>query len=158
MDGAINKRLRCINFSTEFTTNPIEPNQKKINTRLNENFKLWKADFMLLLIKTYNEYKKNQQLIPTNNILEWTNRYKEQTDIYFNYLSERTEHSDKHIHVSKLFEDFKLWYKTNNPNSKIPSNKDFLQGLKKHKPIEKSVRDNEKVSNGIKNLKIKDDE
>lgn len=158
MDSAISKRLRCINFTTEFVDNPTETHHKKINTRLNENFKYWKADFILLLIETYKEYKKNQQLIPTTNILEWTNRYKEQTDIYFNYLNEKTEHSEKHVHISTLFENFKIWYKTNNPNTKIPSNKDFSQGIKKHKSIERCVKVDNKVTCGVKNLKLIEDD
>ena len=36
------------------------------------------------------------------------------------------------IHCSILYNIFKGWFKNNNPNIKIPSNKEFMANIKKH--------------------------
>ena len=154
IDNAFSKRLRCINFPTEFVLEPKKDNHKKINTNINENFDSWKLDFMLLLIEYYKKYTETKKLMPTENILKWTNQYKENTDLYLSFLNECTEHNDDgHIHCSTLYEYFKYWFKLNNPNTKIPSNKEFITNLKKYKEILR-VRVDEKILIGIKNLKI----
>jgi P4 family phage/plasmid primase-like protien len=155
IDNAFSKRLRCINFPTEFITDPTKENQKKIDVNINENFKYWKMDFMLLLIEYYKNYSQTKELKPTENILKWTAQYKEDTDIYLNFLNENTEVSEIHIKTTELYENFKGWFKINNPNTKIPSNREFISSIKKHKIIE-HVKINGTSSYGIKNLKLKD--
>jgi P4 family phage/plasmid primase-like protien len=138
IDNAFSKRLRCINFPTEFVAEPVKEYQKKINVNINQNFDFWKLDFMLLLIDYYKKYKQTLELKPTNNILKWTDQYKEDTDLYLQYLNECTEEkTETNIHCSTLYEVFKGWFKNNNPNTKIPSNKEFVANLRKHKNIKK---------------------
>ena len=156
LDNAFTKRLRCINFPTEFVLEPTKNNQKKIDTNINENFKYWNLDFILLLIEYYKKYQDSKQLKPTDNIMKWTNQYKEDTDIYLQFLNENTEeNTEGHIHCSTLYDTFKEWYKNNNPHSKIPSNREFVNNLRKHKDIIR-VRVGDDVNLGIKNLKLKD--
>jgi hypothetical protein len=50
-----------------------------------------------------------------------------------------------------------MWYKINNPNTKIPNNREFLSNIKKYKNIE-HVRIEHITCYGIKNLKIKNKE
>jgi P4 family phage/plasmid primase-like protien len=154
MDYAFAKRLRCINFPTEFVENPSKPHHKKVDTTLQEKILYWKNDFMLLLIEYYSKYKK-QQLIPTNNILEWTNMYKEEVDLYFNFLNDCTEEAKTHISNVQLYKTFKLWFQNNYGNDKIPNNRVFITGIRKYKTIEKSVLVDKNITSGIKNLKIK---
>jgi P4 family phage/plasmid primase-like protien len=154
IDKAFSKRLRCINFPTEFVNEPIKENQKKINVNINKNFDYWKLDFMLLLIEHYKIYQKTHELKPTNNILRWTNKYQEETDIYLQFLTDNTEENKEgHIHCSELYESFKFWFKNNNPNSKIPSNREFVNNIKKYKDVSQ-VRVEEKSQLGIKNTKL----
>ncbi|ATZ80785.1 D5 family helicase-primase [Bodo saltans virus] len=155
IDNAFSKRLRCINFPTEFVNEPTNENQKKINVNINKNFVYWKKDFMLLLIAHYKKYVTVNKLNPTKNILKWTNQYKEDTDMYLQFLNSCTEPCDTHIHCSELYEVFKTWFKNNNPQSKIPSNKEFVANLRKHKDICK-VLANGKSQIGVKNLKLID--
>ena len=158
IDNAFSKRLRCINFPTEFVNDPTKENQKKINVNINQNFDLWKLDFILLLIEYYKKYTKTHELKSTENILKWTNQYKEETDMYLQFLNECTEDSDTHVHMQTLYDKYKDWFKNNNPNAKIPSNKEFTLNIKKYKEIKKHTRVNNRVSSGIFNLKLKDDE
>ena len=156
IDNAFSKRLRCINFPTEFVLEPIKDNQKKINVNINKNFDYWKLDFMLLLIEYYKNYVETHELKPTNNILKWTDQYQEETDMYLQFLNECTEIKEgEHNHCSKLYSLFKDWFKTNDPNSKIPNNKEFCNNIKKHKEIVK-VWIEGRSQLGIRNLKIKD--
>ena len=156
IDKAFSKRLRCINFPTEFVNDPVKNNQKKIDVNINKNFEYWKLDFMLLLIEKYKIYIKTHELNPTENILKWTNQYKEDTDLYLQFLNECTEESNDEkdrIHCSILYNSFKIWFKNNNPNTKIPSNKEFVNNLRKYKDV-KNILINGKTQLGIKNIKI----
>ena len=55
--------------------------------------------------------------------------------MYLQFLNEETEESITHIHTTILYDSFKFWFKKNNPNSKIPSNKEFISNIKKYKKI-----------------------
>ena len=159
MDNAFSKRLRCINFPTEFVDNPVKENQKKINVNVNKNFDLWKLDFMLLLIDFYKGYVKNKELKLTNEILKWTNQYKENTDLYLQFINEHTQDTpndtDK-IHCVDLYEAFKNWFKFNNPNTKIPSDREFMKNIRKYKRVEEGIRIGEKIRRGIRKIKFID--
>ena len=113
----------------------------------------WKIDFMLLLIKYYKKYMQEKKIIITQNILKWTNQYKEDTDIYLNFLNECTKKSENHIRTSILYDAFKDWFVNNNPKTHIPSNKEFMINIKRHFNVTK-IKDNGSVVNGIKNLKL----
>lgn len=154
IDIAFTKRLRCINFPTEFTLNPNEKisHQKLIDQTLQLKIPLWKNDFMLLLIE-YLKIFKGGKLIPSENVLKWTNEYSEDVDRYYNFLQECTEESDNHISNVELYTEYKYWYKTKYPGEKIPNVREFLCGIRKHKNVERSVFINNKTTSGIKNLK-----
>jgi phage/plasmid-associated DNA primase len=154
-DNAFSKRLRCIHFPTEFVDNPKENHQKKIDTNINENFDLWKLDFILLLIDYYKKYNQTKVLGTTENILKWTNQYKEETDMYLQFINEYTEENiDGHMHCVVLYETFKQWFKINNPNTKTPSNKEFVSNLRKHYTII-DIKIDGVTKLGIKNKKLK---
>jgi hypothetical protein len=75
-------------------------------------------------------------------------------DIYLQFLNECTEQSEKHVHCSILYDTFKTWFKDKNQDAKVPSNKEFVKRLRKHKII-KDVRVEDKVKLGITNLSLK---
>ena len=110
---------------------------------------------MLLLIEKYKEYQKNG-LTATDKILKFTKSYREENDIYKQYLEERTEYSDKHIHTKTLYTDFTKWFISNNPKTKIPSNKIFVSALRNHGLFIENVKIDGKSTTGTKNLKIVD--
>jgi phage/plasmid-associated DNA primase len=153
IDIAFAKRLRCINFPTEFIQNPKLEHQKKIDETLQLKIPLWKNDFLILLLEYYNKFK-NGFLQPSKNVLEWTEMYKEEADKYLIFLNETTENSEKHISNVILFNAFKFWFRDKYPGEKIPNNRDFLNGIKKHKNIEKCIKINGKNTTGIKNMQL----
>jgi putative DNA primase/helicase len=156
IDNAFSKRLRCINFPTEFVDGcPKKENQKEKDDMINIYFDDWKQDFFLLLIDYYKKYTNNKDLmIPTDNILKWTNQYKENTDLYLSFLNECTEESNTNVKSVDLYEIFKNWFVTNNPNRPIPTQRKFSLEIKKHITIE-HIKFNGASTSGIRNLKIK---
>ena len=87
MDVAFSKRLRCIHFPTEFCDNPIKESQRLIDVNISEKFIDWRMDFMLLLIEYYKIYRVSKKIDITDNILKWTNMYKEDTDVFLQFLN-----------------------------------------------------------------------
>jgi prophage antirepressor-like protein len=81
----------------------------------------------------------------------------ENTDLYLQFLNENTEETknekDK-IHCATLYTIFKDWFKNNNPNSKIPSSKEFAFNIRKYRNIKERVRIGEKVQQGIEGYKL----
>jgi phage/plasmid-associated DNA primase len=155
MDKPMWKRLRCINFPTEFTDTPIEKHHKLIDRNIDANFDIWKNDLMLILIDYYKIYIKTQKLIPTSSISKWTDKYKEDSDLYFQFLIEMTESSENDIHSSILYDTFKLWYMDIFNHTKIPSRNIFLKEIKKHKTYETHALYDNKRSCGFKNTQLK---
>lgn len=158
IDIAFSKRLRCINFPNQFVDNPKKLNERKIIVNINENFVDWKYDMMILLIEHYKKYLTENKLTATEEILKWTNMYKENTDVYLQFLNEHTiesEDEEDRLHCSDLYEIFKGWFKNNNPTTKVPNNKMFVDGLRKHKTIDK-IRIEELVRLGITKILLLD--
>lgn len=156
IDQAIVNRLRCIHFPTEFVDVPVKDNQKKIIINIADNFDDWKTDFMLMLIERYKTYSVNRVLKTTKNILKWTLQYRENIDIYLQFLNDHTCASDtENIHCSTLYNLFKKVFRENDPNGKIPSNKEFVSNVRKHHDIKKIAIDG-KILLGIKRLTLKE--
>ncbi len=156
MDNAFSKRLRSINFPSEFVDVPdvTKKYQKKIDIDLNDNFDFWKQDFMLLLIHYYKNYAKTKTLVPTKNILEWTNAYREEVDIYVSYTNDNTMESTKNIHTCTLYNDFVKWHKVNFINALVPSNREFVSNMRRLKTVKK-IRIDDKILPGIENMSLK---
>lgn len=155
IDIAFVKRLRCVNFPTEFINNPSLPHQKQIDETLQTKIVCWKHDFFLLLLEYYKKFNI-EKLNPPQNVLEWTNTYKEEVDKYYIFLEECTEQSEEHISNVKLYDRFKQWFRDRYPGEKLPNNREFIAGLRKYKNVEKGVKINGKSTPGVKHLKLKD--
>ena len=153
IDIAFAKRLRCVNFPTEFIAHPKLEHQKKIDETLQLKIPLWKNDFMLLLIEYLKKFK-NGVLKPSKNVLEWTEMYKDEVDRYLVFLNDCTEESEKHISNTALYDAFKYWFRDKYPGEKLPNNRDFIAGIRKHKNVEKGVKINGKSHPGVKNLQL----
>ncbi|ATZ80420.1 Bro-N domain-containing protein [Bodo saltans virus] len=69
------------------------------------------------------------------------------------FIKECTETSDIHTHTPDIYGAFVEWFKQIYPDTKIPSNKEFINKLKKYKTVERFYY-NQKQSFGVKNFKI----
>ncbi len=75
-------------------------------------------------------------------------------DIYKEFLDKKTKESQNHIHTQRLYENFVIWYKENIGEKNIPSNREFMKNLKIHFLVHKSIKVDDKVSTGVKNLEL----
>jgi putative DNA primase/helicase len=148
IDNAFTKRLRCINFHY-----PEIQNQKKIDEIMQNKLFLWKNDFMLLLLDYYKIFKENKMNF-LNNKLQYLKIHKD-VDIFYNFLNECTEFSEKNISNASLYLVFKKWFCKIHGDKFLPKNKIFLTEIKKYKTYSKSIWYEGKVTTGFKNLKIK---
>jgi hypothetical protein len=57
--------------------------------------------------------------------------------------------------MKDLYDEFKRWFRMNNPNNQIPSNRIFMPCINKYKEV-KHVTIDGKSLRGIENLKLKD--
>ncbi|MBM3204259.1 hypothetical protein FJZ55_10205, partial [Candidatus Woesearchaeota archaeon] len=153
MDQAISDRLRCISFPTKFVDNPKLENEKKRDNTLEQKLIHWRNDFMLLLIEYYYKYMKTG-LTPTKSIMEWTNMYQEEEDIYLAYVNQRLEKSDTHIRINDVYDDYVSWCSSNNQKS-ISQNL-FTRNIKNYVDYT-TVSINGKTYKGIRSCKLKDD-
>lgn len=157
-DEGVWSRSRVVEFPITFVKEPKESYERKIDTNLGNKLINWHNDFFLLLMENYNKYK-NEGLLSTKRIMEFTYEYRMETDRYLSYLNERTVNRNKqNLHTCDLYDDFKSWFIKNNPNEKVPSSSKFVQGIKKHKQIERSVRIGKKVNTGVKNIAFRDED
>jgi putative DNA primase/helicase len=153
-DDAIWQRSRCIEFPSKFVNNPTESHHKLIDYKLKQKLPKWKNDMMLLLLDNYRTYKRDG-LTPTKSVLRFTVRTRDENDIYKQYLDERTERSDKHIHLYTLYEDFKRWVSVINPSFTKHSSKTLSKGIGQYVTVEKVYVSQQNSSAGVKNIKIK---
>ena len=157
-DEGVWSRCRCIEYPVTFVKNPTETYERLIDVDLGTKLVKWTNDFFLLLLEYYEKYN-NEGLIPTQKIKDFTYEYRIDTDRYLSYLKERTvKEKGVNVHISELYEDFKMWFKSNNPHEKIPISKVFNNSIKKYVLFDRSVRVGKKVSTGIKNLRLVEDE
>ncbi len=154
IDTAFSKRLRCINFPTEFCDKPTKDNQKQINTAINENFNSWRNELMLLLIEHYKIYQTEKKLVATKNILKWTKKYEAETDVYLQFLNECTEEKEgEKLKTNILYPLFKEWWNNNFPSKSVGRNV-FTKEISKYVDIKK-IRFDNTTTTGIENLAIK---
>jgi phage/plasmid-associated DNA primase len=153
------KRVKCIDFPTEFCENPVSENQRKINGVIHGKFDDWKNDFMLLLIEHYKEYMKTKILIIPKNVAKWTNQYKEDSDYYLKFLNECTEECNGRISTFDLHEGFSNWFEKNYPDEMTPKLLTFTKNIKKYKTVktmrfDEIIDGKEKRTSGVINLRL----
>jgi len=112
-DGGTWRRLRVSPWESEFVDVPTLPHQFKKDFELLEKLELWKKAFLWYLIKVYYPiYKKNGLKEPAKVTL-FTNKYKKQSDIFFEYIDitlEITKNPKDAESFEILYGSFKYWY------------------------------------------------
>jgi len=143
-DQAFWNRCRCVEFPITFVENPVNENQKKIDENLDEKMINWKNDFFLLLLKYYQLYKLNG-LKPTNKVLQFTNKYKNENDFYKEFADQFIEKNEKSFIIwTELKDTFLDWFLENKGN-KLPQTKQIKEYFEKNIFLEE---DSKKYKNG----------
>jgi P4 family phage/plasmid primase-like protien len=153
VDKAVWLRCRCLAFPTQFVDNPVEKHERKKDEYLSSKLPTWRLEFFHLLIKYYGIYME-EGLSITPNMSTRTGEYHVESDLYLQYLNERTESADTSIHTCILYDDFRIWYLHMHPGKPIPSQMIFSRGLKTHKIIKKNVWDGFQNKQGVEGIKL----
>jgi P4 family phage/plasmid primase-like protien len=152
-DDGVWSRCRCIEFPVTFVENPEKENEKKIDRNLDEKMKLWRNDFILLLLEYYKKYKEEGLKI-TDEIKKFTNTYKVEQNIISLFISEKIERCEKKkIHLSNLYDEFEDWFNDEGFNSNLICKRDFNNKIKKIYNIER-IQIKGQRADGIKNIRI----
>jgi P4 family phage/plasmid primase-like protien len=147
-DQAFWNRCRCVEFPITFVENPTSENQKKIDEKLDEKMIHWKNDFFLLLLKYYKLYKENG-LNPTNKVLQYTNKYKNENDYFKEFADQYIEKNENSFIIwTDLKDTFLDWF-SENKGTKLPQTKQIKEYF------EKNIFMEEEKLKSIKNNKIR---
>jgi len=130
-DGGTWRRLRVTPWESQFMDlsykEPLLPHQFYKDPKLEDDMKKWPQPFMWLLInKYYPDYIKNGLAEP-DKVLQFTNKYKKDSDVYLEFLSQCTEDPGDPEYeepMSILYKMFKYWYKEAYSTA-VPPQKEF---------------------------------
>jgi P4 family phage/plasmid primase-like protien len=130
-DGGTWRRLRVVPFNSRFCKNPDpkKKNEFKIDPNLNKHFEIWKESLMSLLIHKFSDYKRFGIKEPAE-VLKYTMKYQEDTDINLQFLNDNIEKSNNkndNINMNELFSVYKCWYKESGITSKMQPRKTFKE-------------------------------
>lgn len=137
------RRLRVSPFESEFVdSNPNESKRRFLkDEELQEEFKEWSKGLMWLVInKYYPKYRqginnKRYKIAEPLKVVQFTNNYKKESDIYMEFMNENYNNTDKKedkITIEEIFGTFREWFSTSYSN-KPPPKKEFINYLKKNK-------------------------
>ena len=130
-DGGTWRRLRVVPFKSKFTSkpDPTKKNEFMIDTNLSKNFEIWKETLMSLLIHKFNDYKRFGIKEPSE-VLKFTNKYKADTDLNFQFIQdniEKTDNKNDFINMNELFSTYKIWFKESGLTAKPQGRKQFKE-------------------------------
>jgi P4 family phage/plasmid primase-like protien len=143
-DGGTWRRLRVAPFESEFVDidkdglsngKKLKPNQFPKDYDLETTIEKLKKVFMWYLITLYYPKYKKDGLKEPPKVLAFTNKYKKDSDIYFEFLSESiSETKDKKDResVNSIYNMFKEWYRSSYASNKCPSKKELVDYLGCH--------------------------
>jgi len=155
-DGGTWRRLRVTPWETEFVDGvPTKPNQYRKDVNLTDKLEKCKRAFMWLLLAKYYPKYRSDGLQEPKKVTQYTNKYKEDSDTYFDFLSnnyEFTKDNNDKEDLATMFEIFKTWHAEN--HGKAPKKKEFINYLLTKDYIQTA---NDKNMRGIK-LKLDDDD
>ena len=141
IDGGTWRRIRVTPWESRF----IDLDEK-IEDKLHEHYKdpeiedkmeRWKRAFMWLLINEYYPiYRKEGGVPEPKKIKKQSDEYQKSSDIYFEFMSENLEITEKPSDWEKtaeVYDNFKVWYKSSYNSGSAPLLKDFKDYILKSK-------------------------
>lgn len=127
-DGGTIRRIRVVDFNSRFCENPTKSNEFPIDHKLKQKLTLWKPYFMSILL---NWYKITDKIDTPNEVIEATNKYKNDNDKFNDFFEEAVSESDTILHIKEIYKLFSIWWNENNLNNyKIPDSKELLRAMK----------------------------
>lgn len=136
-DGGTWRRLRVVDFPSKFVDNPVNKNEFKKDSNLQEKMIIWKSVFISLLIEIYNDYSENGITEP-DIVKKFTKEYQKSSDNIMEYLDDHieiTKNQNDSILLTTIMNDFREWYRTMY-NEKAPTRKILKPYLTKYFGVE----------------------
>jgi P4 family phage/plasmid primase-like protien len=134
-DGGTWRRIRLVEFKSEFVDNPDpkKPYQFKIDRGLNEKLHTYAEAFLSILVYEYKQFKK-EGLVEPKAVTEFTNEYKLRSDTWLEFINDNLcdTKDDNKIPIKNLYNAFKNWYKISYAKSSNLSSNDLRDYLVKH--------------------------
>lgn len=134
-DGGTWRRIRVTPWESEFVDvpDPKNPKQIKKDYDIPEKIKRWKQHFMWYLLKVHYPKYKKEGINEPSKVTKYTDQYKQDSDVYYEFLKENFELSKdkKDVEsVTAIFTTFKQWYKeAGYSTTNIPARKNLLNYL-----------------------------
>ena len=131
------RRMRCVKFPSKFTyePDPLNPFEFPIDENLSDKLSEWPEAFMYILLQYYKKYKKNKGIYEPASVKEHTQAYKNKSDQFSQFFSERIKILDKNsnqtIHIDEAYYEFQEWFKLAYGNVRPPSRKDLQTNMEK---------------------------
>jgi P4 family phage/plasmid primase-like protien len=118
------RRIRAIEFGSEFVDEPKEPHQFKKDMTLDDKFKVWKDYFLTVLFEYYKQYKTKGIQVP-EAVMKYTKEYQKTEDYYEEFVDEHIELNEgsSYLTISNIYDMFKDWFKNCRPDEKLPRRK-----------------------------------
>jgi P4 family phage/plasmid primase-like protien len=134
-DAGTWRRIRVIDFDSNFVNNPTLPNEFKINTNLKEEIKSWGSTLLSYLIHIYEtECQGVNYMEEPPEVLLSTSQYKMENDTYTEYVLSKitkTNSVTDMINQNDLFIDFKNWYRDYVDSKAQPKRPEFIKAANK---------------------------
>ncbi|AYV76011.1 MAG: D5-like helicase-primase [Terrestrivirus sp.] len=127
-DGGTWRRLRVSPWESEFVDGPLQHNRQfPKDKELGEKMKNWGPAFSWILLSKYYPIYNKQGLFEPDKIKQFTDKYKKDTDTYYEYLRDImviTKDPGDQESVANMYSNFKGWY-FEGYSAKAPPRKDF---------------------------------
>ena len=161
------RRVRNTEFISKFTRDvgPDSALDFKIDVELSERFETWSEHFMALLLEYHKKYKTNGLRVP-DEILEYTNEYRAQSNQFRDFFRAKIEYEPNvncYLTLGDMWREYGMWYKGVSANDKEKASQAKLRiYLDEKYGKSKSRRGPNKGYKGLKliveNLIVSDDE
>jgi P4 family phage/plasmid primase-like protien len=143
-DGGTWRRLRVSPWESEFVDldkkklfygKQLTENQFPKDYDINEKCEKWKKVFLWHLIKHYYPKHRNGTVIEPAKVLDATNKWRQESDIYLEYLDEniiKTHNKTDFLSIDVIYNGFKFWYKESYSANGCPNKKELRAYMEKH--------------------------
>lgn len=138
-DQAMINRFRIFPFNSRFLVENVpeterEQKKKKIfkaDKNFNEKIKYLSVAFLWLMTENYSRYV-TEGLVDPLKIKKATEQYWKDNDFYKQFIDDnysKSKNEEDIIFLKDIYNNFRLWYSENNPDTKIPNAKDFKKEM-----------------------------
>jgi P4 family phage/plasmid primase-like protien len=138
-DNGTWRRIRVVLHDSEFVDElkATSQDQNKFlkDKHLMAKLQQYKQAFMWLLIHMYYKKYKIQGLEEPKEVTSYTDKYKQDSDVFLEFNRDHivTSSMDTYETMVTLYDEFKNWFKTSHPNSKVPEKKTLVNYLQTNK-------------------------